>query len=575
MKTELSRLPFSRAGSYMAVSELGEDFRGMSNVLGLYLRTVHGSALKPLAARIIPTAGGRETAYECRMERTSLYLNTDGGTLELCFDDENTLLVRGKGKEIGLILDFLADQGPFDYIYTIPCGGRDYYMANCYKNNCRYLISLLAGKAELEQEWKESSALYSRLYFSGNDGFLFALKEIETEWDRVPAKYDFEECRKRTEDEFLEFARRMPSCPEQYREAAERAAYLNWSGIVKKDGFLKRDAMFMSKNWMCNVWSWDHCFNAIALSYHNPELAWDQFMIMFDHQDVTGLIPDSVNDVHIVWNYCKPPIHGWALRRMMEHMELSKEQMQEAYQCLGKWTDWWLVYRDYNGDGLCEYNHGNDSGWDNSTAFSALPPVTTPELQAFLVIQMEVLAELADRLGIDFGREAWSRKSAELYAHFLEKCFVDGLPVIRRSVSGEVIENNSLLPYVSIVLGRRLPEEIRKKMTEILIGDRFYTDYGFATESPGSTEYRADGYWRGPIWAPSTMLVLDGLYQCGEEEFVREAARRFADMAVCSGFAENFDALTGEGLRDRAYTWTSSVFLILVHEYLTEKGEGR
>jgi len=30
-----------------------------------------------------------------------------------------------------------------------------------------------------------------------------------------------------------------------------------------------------------------------------------------------------------------------------------------------------------------------------------------------------------------------------------------------------------------------------------------------------------------------------------------------------SGFAENFDALTGDGLRDRAYTWTASVYLLL------------
>jgi hypothetical protein len=38
-------------------------------------------------------------------------------------------------------------------------------------------------------------------------------------------------------------------------------------------------------------------------------------------------------------------------------------------------------------------------------------------------------------------------------------------------------------------------------------------------------------------------------------------------MVNLSGMAENFDALTGAGLRDRAFTWTSSVFLILGHEY--------
>ena len=41
-------------------------------------------------------------------------------------------------------------------------------------------------------------------------------------------------------------------------------------------------------------------------------------------------------------------------------------------------------------------------------------------------------------------------------------------------------------------------------------------------------------------------------------------------VAFRSGMAENYDAITGDGLRDRAYTWTSSVFLILAHEYLRD-----
>jgi len=34
---------------------------------------------------------------------------------------------------------------------------------------------------------------------------------------------------------------------------------------------------------------------------------------------------------------------------------------------------------------------------------------------------------------------------------------------------------------------------------------------------------------------------------------------------------ENYDALTGRGLRDPAYTWTCSVFLLLA-EWLAEQG---
>ena len=76
------------------------------------------------------------------------------------------------------------------------------------------------------------------------------------------------------------------------------------------------------------------------------------------------------------------------------------------------------------------------------------------------------------------------------------------------------------------------------------------------------------GYWRGPIWAPSTMILLDGLWECGEKDLVKDIAGRFCRMVEKSGCAENFDAQTGEGLRDRAYTWTASAMLVMAEEYL-------
>ena len=69
-------------------------------------------------------------------------------------------------------------------------------------------------------------------------------------------------------------------------------------------------------------------------------------------------------------------------------MELSKEQLVEAYDKLSKWTKWWLTCRYMNHDGIYEYTHGNDSGWDNASAFDLLPPVDSPDLQALLVLQM-------------------------------------------------------------------------------------------------------------------------------------------------------------------------------------------
>ena len=44
-------------------------------------------------------------------------------------------------------------------------------------------------------------------------------------------------------------------------------------------------------------------------------------------------------------------------------------------------------------------------------------------------------------------------------------------------------------------------------------------------------------------------------------------SRRFRKLCEKSGFAENFDAATGEGLRDRAYTWTASAYLLLAADF--------
>ncbi len=587
MKIDLKTLPYSARGSYMVFSEVPADFRGNGNRAGLYLRTVHGFFYTPLVAKLTlysraqrgaegacgsreaaESAGGEgektELSCESTLEDTVLCLQTGDGAVRLCFADDRTVYVRGSGP--ALVLDFLTETGPYDYIYEIPSPAGRLYMANCYKNNNRYLIVPRRGTAELDQQWEISSSLFSRLCFSGPE-FEFVIREIDTEWDHTLPELTFEEAAAAMSRGFAAFSEEMPSFPPELSETARKAAYLNWSSIVRPAGFLRREAMFMSKNWMCNVWSWDHCFNAMALAGSHPELAWNQFMIMFDYQDPTGLIPDSVNDVHIVWNYCKPPVHGWALRRMRERMNLSREQKEEACAALGKWTEWWMGFRDYDGDGLCEYNHGNDSGWDNSTAFSALPPIATPELQAFLIIQMDETASLCDELGMPERASYWREKSDALMGRFLKGMFRDGLPVAVRSGSHEIVENESLLPYVCIILGERLPEDIRRKMLRELSGTRFLTEYGFATESPASPCYRSDGYWRGPIWAPSTLLILDGLERCGETELARSTARRFVKMAEKSGFAENFDALTGEGLRDRAYTWTSSVWLILALAY--------
>jgi putative isomerase len=67
------------------------------------------------------------------------------------------------------------------------------------------------------------------------------------------------------------------------------------------------------------------------------------------------------------------------------------------------------------------------------------------------------------------------------------------------------------------------------------------------------------------------MLLSEGLDSSGEYSLANKVREDFCRMTQRSGMNENFNAITGEGLRDPAYTWTSSVYLIFAHQLLTDR----
>ena len=326
--------------------------------------------------------------------------------------------------------------------------------------------------------------------------------------------------------------------------------------------------MLMSKNWMTAVWSWDHTFNAMALAAGDRALAWDQLMLPFDVQEgVTGDLPDKWSADSIAWEFSKPPVHGWALAWMIRKGYVPDRQELEAiYEPLVRWTEWYFAYRDTNGNGFPEYRHGNESGWDNSSAFVDGQPIESPDLCAYLVLQMETLGDIAQRLGKRGDAEAWRQRSERLLSDTLAHFWKGDRFVAYRALDQRQIESRSLLLLMPTVLGHRLPLSIRTALIADLKRRLAQSSHGLPTEPLDSPFYSEDGYWRGPIWAPSTILIVDGLEDMGELDLARELEEKFCEMAQNNGMAENFDAGNGHSLRDPAYTWTSSVFLILAHD---------
>jgi len=569
MNFDLKQVPFSRYGSYFAFSLLSDNLENSSNEQNnLYLRTIHGgthTSSKEIMQLKVVGKEQQPISFKIKTAPEVIRLEAEGGHIEICIAEPKIIRTRGFGVGLRLIMN---EETMFDN--AIPIKDRQ-WVINAFSKKIKLMFVPLRGRLETKTNWDGTRCSFVQAdMFPDKEGvFECAIEEFYSSWHRHSYN-DFDESVQKVKEEFEFFLNKLPAVSNQLGDVYKLAAYINWSCIVEPNGLITRPTMLMSKNWMTNVWSWDHCFNAIALSYKNPELAWDQFMTIFDHQDIKGALPDSVNDQEIVWNFCKPPIHGWALKKMMDNNKnfLDYDKLHQIYQPLCNWTNWWFNYRDDDDDYIPQYNHGNDSGWDNSSVFIDSPPIESPDLTAFLIIQIEVLADIADKLGRKSESKVWRKRAGQLLAKLFEHSLKNGQLLPLQSGTHKIISSRSLLPFIPIVLAKRLPEEILKGLIASLKQGGMMTEHGLATESTNSPLYESDGYWRGPIWAPSTMLIVDGLKEAGEEALARDISRKFINMCAASGFAENFDALSGEGLRDRAYTWTSSIFMILAHEYL-------
>jgi len=479
--------------------------------------------------------------------------------------------VRGEGVGARFTLDThggYCNRGErFDYTFS-PDGVR--WEVNSFSRKLKFALIPLAGTLAVDAPWnivRCEKVVADFLPASTSRVFEVAIDTYDSVWLERDYPQTFDACQEQVEQEFARWRDLMPSVPARYAEAGELAAYINWASVVAPAGHITRTVMLMSKNWMSRIWSWDHCFNALALVEKAPAFAWDQLMVFIDNQHPQGVFPDSLGHYTQVWSFCKPPIHGWALRLMLERSDwIDNARLQEAYAPLCRWTEWWLNFRDDNRNGIPQYNHGNDSGWDNATVFDQGLPVEAPDLSAFLAIQMDTLALVAQRIGRHTEARRWQARADELLQRLIAHSWNGEQFVSRRSVTGDVTGTDSLINFLPILLGQRLPADIQAKLVAGL--RRFITAHGLATENPTSSEYDPDGYWRGPIWAPPTMMIVYGLNAIGERELAVVISRKFCEMIRRSGMAENFDAITGAGLRDGAYTWTSSVFAILAHEFL-------
>ncbi|WP_104091840.1 amylo-alpha-1,6-glucosidase [Arthrobacter sp. GMC3] len=543
-------IPFSTNGSWLDVSPVV----GLNDIR----ETVHVVSHKTTMTSVVGLQPLAEGAGTWLGRPNVLTWTHESDVIEIVFQDNETIRIQGRGAGLRLeagVSELYVDQVDDSYVLSVHGTGR------------RYRLTLLSGLP------LEAYKVYDRSVVgfpwvaspAGQDKWEIAIEEMDA--GAVPHSYEstFEELKEGQLDSFNTYLNQVAPWRSERTPAVVAAVYVDWATTVAPDGFITRPAMLMSMQWMDRVWSWDHCFNALAIA-RNAKASWDQYVIMFDHQTESGGIPDAVSHSEVIYNYPKPPIHGWALTNLLPRLteRPSEEELRAALDALVKWTNWWRTTMTAPKSKFAHYHFGNDSGWDNATLFGREAPLQTPDLSAFMVLQMEAISSLAAELGDEASATYWASEAQELLTNLLQAFWRETHFVALQARTGVERWSQCLLLAMPIVLGSRLPEDVIDGLVETIEGH--LTEFGLATERTDSALYESDGYWRGPIWAPSTYLIVHGLRDAGRNELADKISVRFREMCERFGFAENFDALTGEGLRDRSYTWTASCYLLLAEE---------
>lgn len=562
MKLDLKTTPFSSFGSYSAI-QLGK-LKEKQNDNNLYFRDVGGgdNDLGYIFKITIDEDNEYEISaneYELRVEM----LNSNK-FLSIFFPDENRVRFYSNG--LSFSFDFFLNS--YDHINTL---ATNKWELHNYSQEMKLLITSLEGNVKSILDWQKIKSTKAIFSFTG-EKIDIDIQRYQCVGKKMDIKLSFFEELEIAKASFENYKKKLlKNSDNKYCKAKDLVSYITYSLFVHPLGNLPNYAMYMSKNWMTNIWSWDNCFNALGLCQSFEKLALDQLLIFSSRQDESGILPDTMNNLYSSYSCCKPPIEGWTYLLMMELNDYYKEEepLREIYKQLIGLEKYWREYRIYDNYPIPYYNHGNDSGWDNATNFAQGMPVSSPDLPTYLVLLYQALSKIANLLGM---------KEKEHEYKILEESMVEKL--IDNLWDGESFRSynhlsksftttgDSLIQLIPILIANRLPKEISNKVIEKLTSPVFISEHGIATEAINSPFYEECGYWRGPIWAPTTLLFVDALKKVGKLELSKKIANAFCENAEKFGMCENFDPISGKGWDDPSFAWTSNVFLLLANHYI-------
>lgn len=369
-----------------------------------------------------------------------------------------------------------------------------------------------------------------------------------------------------------------PPVLEDYQAQYYYAWWVMRSGLISPRFYMTREGMTPSKIHYVGVWQWDACFHALAYRHVDMKLAEDQIRLVLDHQRQDGLIPDAIHDEGVVTHLTapveadvtKPPLVAWTALKLYEQSR-HRDFLDEIYEPLCRWNQWWFEKNDDDHDGLCQYNHPFSSGLDDSPLWDEGMPVESPDLNTYLCLQQEALAYIAWIIGEEQDVTLWLRRATKMARRMIDHMWDDEAGLfwaLRHAPDGNEYPVRVLTPFSLYPLWTgRLPKPMSERLVARLTDPgTFWTRYPIPTVARSDPKHDPNQMWRGPTWVNINYLFCEGLERVGHTELARELRRRTLDLIMQhNDIYEYYHPTTAMHPPKAApiFGWTSAVFIDL------------
>jgi len=415
---------------------------------------------------------------------------------------------------------------------------------------------------------------------------------------RGQARSRYEACEKRIEggwtsaqetERWTRLFDGLPRLPEKYRgkpqygQLYKHAAAGLHSLFIRGEGGYTGDKriLYTTKRGVALGYFWDAAISCVGAREVDAQACQEVIECFTQNAGPRGSLPMVMCDSHRAGEG-QAPVMCWGAWSIYQRSK-DTEWLRRVYPALSGYIRFWLKYHASE-RGLCRYfNAGqiadNDARFDPIMKGNYNEPVygfEAPDLNAFLVMEMNCLAEFAGELERPDEAKEWKARASALAGlivdtmYFPEDAmFYDVKEGTRSKFSGAKTPNMFLPLWAGVPLAKGEVDKIVRN--HMLNPQEFYGEYPFPSLSYDHPEYDPASLWRGRVWPHVNYWMIQTLWKHGYHQEAEQVADRVLDILLANPWIhESYESSEGKPIGQPEYNWSLSTAIQLLLERYKE-----